>query len=123
MKKNIIALLLSAALITGFGMLAQKASAIDVGLNEINNTIQLGKQDPRVIISKIINTGMMFLGIIAVVIVLAGGFKWMTAAGNEDKIGEAKKIMSAGVVGLVIVLASWGIAQFILTQLVTATNN
>ena len=123
MKKTLIALLLSLSLTVGIGIFAQKASALDVGLNEINNTIQLGKQDPRVLISKLINTGMMFLGIIAVVIILAAGFKWMTAAGNEDKISEAKNIMSAGVVGLVIVLASWGIAQFILTQLVTATNN
>ncbi|MFA7601214.1 MAG: hypothetical protein WCY43_03240, partial [Patescibacteria group bacterium] len=63
------------------------------------------------------------LGIVAVVIVLLGGFKWMTAAGNEDKIGEAKKLLGAGVVGLVIILAAWGITTFVLNTLMDATNN
>ncbi|MFW5888708.1 MAG: hypothetical protein ACOCVY_03255, partial [Patescibacteria group bacterium] len=63
-----------------------------------------------------------FLGILAVVIILIGGFKWMTAAGNEDKVGEAKKIIVAGVIGLVIILASWGIATFVLEQLMGATE-
>jgi len=47
---------------------------------------------------------------------------WMTAAGNEDKVGTAKKVMTAGVVGLVIVLAAFGIAKFVIGALVTATK-
>lgn len=125
MKKKLISFAILSMMTLGLYSVAMipSARALDVGLNEINSTIQLGKEDPRVIISRIINTAMMFLGVIAVCIVLIGGFKWMTAGGNEDKVGEAKKLMGAGVVGLVIVLASWGIAQFIVKQLQTATNN
>jgi Zn-dependent protease with chaperone function len=125
MKKKFISFAILSVLtlgLYGFAMV-QEARALDTGLNVINNTIQLGKEDPRAIVARIINTAMMFLGIIAVVIVLIGGFKWMTAGGNEDKVSEAKKLMGSGVVGLVIVLASWGIAQFIVKQLQTATNN
>ncbi len=100
-----------------------RAHALDVGINEISEQIQLGSEDPRRIVARIINTLMLFLGIIAVVIILLGGFKWMTAAGNEDKVGEAKKLMGAGVIGLVIILASWGIASFVLNSLINATNN
>ena len=39
----------------------------------------------------------------------------MTAAGNEDKVSDAKKIVVGGVIGLVIILASWAIASFVLT--------
>jgi hypothetical protein len=46
----------------------------------------------------------------------------MTAGGNDEKVGEAKKLMGSGVIGLVIVLAAWGIASFILDQLVNATQ-
>ena len=125
MKKKLVSLAILSVLTLGlYGVaMVQEARALDVGLNEINNTIQLGKEDPRAIVARIINTAMMFLGVIAVVIVLIGGFKWMTAGGNEDKVSEAKKLMGSGVVGLVIVLASWGIAQFIVKQLQTATNN
>ena len=121
MNKKIISFAILSMLTLSIFALGQvhSARALDVGLNEINNTIQLGKEDPRTIIARIINTAMMCLGVIAVVIVLIGGFKWMTAGGNEDKVAEAKKLMGAGVVGMVIVLASWGIAQFIVKQLQT----
>ncbi|MDD2681107.1 MAG: hypothetical protein PHE20_03350 [Patescibacteria group bacterium] len=97
---------------------------IDVGINEIQegfNGEGLSNTDPRIIVARIINVAMLFLGIIAVVIILLAGFKWMTAAGNEDKVGEAQKLMGAGVIGLVIVLSAWGIASFLLDRLINAT--
>jgi len=85
--------------------------------------IVLGNKDPRTMITQIINVLLTLLGIVAVVIVLLGGFKWMTAGGNEDKVGEAKKILGAGIIGLVIILAAWGIAAFVLNTLMDATGN
>lgn len=127
MNKKIMKNLLSFAILATGGILLiglqAHAATLDVGIDAVDSQIQLGTRDPREIIASIINTLMMFLGIIAVVIMLLGGFKWMTAAGNEDKVEEAKKLMGAGVIGLVIILASWGIARFVLTQLVNATNN
>jgi TRAP-type C4-dicarboxylate transport system permease small subunit len=93
-----------------------------VGIDVVDNNINLGNRDPRTMVAQIINTTMMFLGIIAVVIMLVGGFKWMTAMGNEKGVEEAKKLMGAGVIGLVIILASWGIATFVLQQLINATQ-
>lgn len=101
------------------------AQNIDVGINEIEEGFGdngLGNVDPRTTIARLINVAMLFLGIIAVVIILMGGFKWMTAGGNEDKVSEAQKLMGAGVIGLVIVLAAWGIASFILGRLISATT-
>lgn len=46
----------------------------------------------------------------------------MTAAGDEDKINDAKKILKNGLIGLVIILSSWAIATFILTRLGGAVN-
>ncbi len=82
----------------------------------------LGDKDPRLIASSVIKVILGFLGIIAVGLILFGGFKWMTAAGNEDKIDEAKKIITAGVIGLVIILASYGIANFVLSSVMEATT-
>ena len=77
----------------------------------------LAVKDPRAIAAQIINIVLGFLGIVAVIIILLGGFKWMTAGGNEDKVGEAKKLIMAGVIGLIIILASFAIAKFVLDQL------
>jgi hypothetical protein len=125
-KKKLLSLIAVAVIclpILVIGVNNANAGDLDVGVNVVNDEITLGSDDPRTIAARIINTAMMFLGLIAVVIILLGGFKWMTAGGSEDKVGEAKKLMGQGLIGLLIVLASWGIAQFVITSLVNATNN
>jgi len=88
----------------------------------IGDPTGLGNSDPREIAAKVINIILGFLGIIAVVLILVGGFMWMTAAGNDDKVATAKNVMIAGVIGLVIVLAAFGIAKFVISALMDATS-
>ena len=90
--------------------------------NNFSNTTGLGGADIRTTIANLIRIIISFLGIIAVVIILIGGFKWMTAGGNEDKVGEAKKLIIAGIIGLVIILFAFAIATFVLNTLSEATT-
>lgn len=94
------------------------------GLNPIGNQVKgkLGNQDLRETAANLINVLLGLLGLIAVVIVLAGGFKWMTSGGNEEKTGEAKKMIGAGVIGLAIILSAWAISLFVINQLSSATG-
>ncbi len=94
----------------------------DLGGNVVSTNLKLGEKSPVALATNLINTAMLFLGLVAVVIILMGGFKWMTAGGSDDKITEAKKLMSAGIVGIVIILSAWGIAKWVLTQAVTVTT-
>lgn len=92
--------------------------------SDIGEATGLGDtQDPRIIAANVIRVLLGFLGIIAVVIILFGGFKWMTAGGNDEKVGEARKLMTQGIIGLVIILAAWGIASFVVDAIFTATTN
>jgi hypothetical protein len=88
----------------------------------VSDAIGLGDKDPREIAASVIKVALGFLGIIAVAIILLGGFKWMTAGGNEEKVEESKKLITAGIIGLIIILASWGIATFVINSLFTATQ-
>lgn len=111
--------------IAAFVLVATPVLAVDIWGGqqaEMNTQLGLGEKDPRAIAASVINVMLGFLGVIAVVIILLGGFKWMTAGGNEDKIAEAKKLMAAGLIGIIIVLASWGLALFVLDALLNATG-
>ncbi|MBI4090499.1 MAG: hypothetical protein HY422_00575 [Candidatus Komeilibacteria bacterium] len=77
-------------------------------------------QDLKTTIENIIRIVLGFLGILTVIIILYGGFIWMTSFGEEDKIDQAKKLISAGVVGLVVVLAAYAISSFVIDSLVGA---
>jgi len=73
----------------------------------LNGVLPTGQSDARIVAGRLINVAMGFLGVIAVGIILLGGFKWMTAGGNDEKTGEAKKLLGAGLIGIVIIMAAW----------------
>ncbi len=83
--------------------------------------ILLSSEDPRNITVRIINVVLTLLGIIALIIVLLAGFKWMTSGGNQEEVGQAKKLLTAGLIGLIIILTAWGITTFIITEIGEAT--
>lgn len=124
-SKHLISFAILALLFAPFLALPAAAqTAANFGLNEVGEGLDgtLSNSDPRAIIGRIINVALGFLGVIAVAIILFGGFKWMTAGGNEEKTGEARKLLAAGVIGLVIILASWAIATYVINALSEATN-
>jgi len=89
---------------------------------EIANQLGLSNTDVRITIARIIRVAMGLLGIVAVVIILIGGFTWMTAGGNDEKVGEAKKWIFAGIIGLAIILSAFAISTFVISSLITATT-
>ena len=101
---------------------AQQAQALDLGVNYARN-LGLPDRDPREAAVNLVQLLMTFLGIIAVIIILYGGFLWMTAAGNEDKVDTAKKLIGAGVIGLIIILAAFLIVNFVISNVRVALNN
>ena len=92
------------------------------GIYDIERDTGLSDSDPRAISANVINIILGFLGIIAVMLVLAGGFMWMVSGGNEDKTTQAKKLLTSGVIGLIIILAAFGIAKFLVNALIVATG-
>ncbi len=51
---------------------------------------------------------------IFVIMLLVGGVTYLTGAGNDEQTGKGKKMLIDAVVGLFIVLASWGIGTYII---------
>ncbi|MBI5728213.1 MAG: hypothetical protein HY984_00480 [Candidatus Magasanikbacteria bacterium] len=103
---------------TGAGSL----TANDLGVNAIQSTVSLGSGDIRQTAARIINVALGFLGIIAVIIVLIGGFKYMISGGEDQKVTEAKQLIISGIIGLAIILSAWAITSFVISRLLTATT-
>lgn len=47
------------------------------------------------------------LAIVAVVIIMIAGFRWLFAGGSSERVGSAKEMISNSIVGLVIALTSY----------------
>lgn len=69
--------------------------------------------DPRVLAARIIKIFLGFMGIVFLVLIVWAGYNWMTAAGNEEKITKAKDVLTAAVIGLIIILAAYAITDYI----------
>src|SRR3989338_1965188 len=79
--------------------------------------LALTSTDPRVIVAKIVRVALGFLGTVALLLILYGGYLWMTAVGNEEQIDKAKKVITQATIGLAIILSAFSITQFILNRL------
>jgi len=90
--------------------------------SDFKNVAVQTDRDIKSILATIVNITLGFLGIIAVILIIYAGYIWMTAGGNEEKVAQAKLILRNAVIGLVIVLSSWAIASFVISQLQTATS-
>lgn len=61
---------------------------------------------------------LSLLGIIFVILIIYAGQKWMTAAGNEEKVTQAKETLWRSVIGLVIVFGAYAIWIFVFSKLI-----
>lgn len=64
---------------------------------------------------------LSFLGVIFIILMVYGGYLWMTAHGNEDQLTKAKKLITAAIIGLIVVLAAYAITWFVMKQISTQT--
>ena len=107
-------------------LLAPLAALAQVTTSDTNLATSFGLgtgTNVRQAIINIVKFLLTFLGLIAVIIILYGGFQWMTAAGNEEKITSARGTLTAGLIGLVIILAAYAITAFVITTIVTQVTN
>lgn len=68
-------------------------------------------------ITTMINFFLGLLGLIAVAFLIYAGVMMVTAGGDEQHITKAKKIIIYAVIGIVIILLSYTIVQFVTTAL------
>lgn len=92
--------------------LAMPALAVDIGINYAAQ-VGLASSDLRSSAVGVIQSLLGVLGILALIIVLIGGFRWMTAGGNEEGVASAKKTIAAGIIGIVIILFAYAIVSFV----------
>ena len=65
------------------------------------------------IIGTVIQFILGFVGIVFMLLVLYGGFSWMFAQGNEEKVTKARNLIIHSAVGLVITLSGYLITRVV----------
>jgi hypothetical protein len=73
-------------------------------------------------IGLIIKGVLGLLGTLLLLMFIYGGFVWMTASGNEEKVQQANKIIKNAVIGIIIIFLSYAITDFLIKKVEESTT-
>ncbi|MBA3758548.1 hypothetical protein H0X10_02860 [Candidatus Saccharibacteria bacterium] len=71
----------------------------------VNKTIRL-----------VVNTLSLIVGVVAVIMIIIGGLKYITSSGDSNNVSSAKNTILYAVIGLVIVALAQVIVRFVLDK-------
>lgn len=78
-----------------------------------------GTQKIQTIVTTIVNIFSVVVGIVAVIMIIWGGFKYITSGGDSGNITGAKNTIIYAIIGLVVVALAQFIVQFVLDRVVS----
>lgn len=74
------------------------------------------------IITTVINLFSIVVGVIAVIMIIIGGLKYITSAGDSNNVTSAKNTILYAIIGLVIVALAQFIVKFVLAKALSADS-
>lgn len=112
--KHTFAILAACALLFSPSLSLVNGSSGDYGLRE---TASEAKLDVNTNVSQyiggIIGGLLSMIAVIFFLIIVYGGFRWMTAHGEPDQVKTAQETLIAGIIGLIIALSSFAITSIV----------
>lgn len=76
----------------------------------------------QAVAKKVVNIFSIIVGIVAVIFVIYGGFRYITSGGDSGSVGNAKNTLIYALVGLVIVALAQLIVHYVLSTATGAAN-
>jgi hypothetical protein len=103
-------------LCSGANLSATNAPATGTECDAIDDPTTGGTSGFNTLVKNIINIFSLVVGIVAVIMILFAGFRYITSGGNDGNVGNAKNTILYAVIGLVIVALAQVIVRFVLTK-------
>lgn len=132
-KLKVKTILIAAALLLGLGVLVihspaphvaalsanQQAICDSIGSGTDCGASTNGSADVNSTIRTIINLFSGVVGVVAVIMIVTAGFKYITSSGDSTKLTSAKNTLVYALIGIIIVVFSQSIVRFVLTKTVS----
>ena len=112
--------LLIGLLITISPLITQAANCSNTSTSScssLDNPLGNNNLTPQQLYGRIIYAFMGVTGTVALLMFVLGGFQWMTAAGNPEKVKKGRDTLMWAILGLVVIFSSYAILRAILETL------
>ena len=77
---------------------------------------------PVGLVASIINILLGVLGMFSVIMLIYGGYIWMLSRGNQDEAKRDREIIQGTIIGMALILTSYGIMTFVFNTLVNVAE-
>jgi hypothetical protein len=77
-----------------------------------------GQQCVQLIIGNVIKAALGIVGSIALLMMTYGGFLWLTAMGNSERIEKGKNTLIWAVLGLTVIFGAYAVTSYIIDKIV-----
>ena len=74
------------------------------------------------VIGVAIQAALSLLGAVFVILIIVGGYVWMTAEGNDQKVEKAQNYIRRAIIGMLITFSAWAIWSFILSKFILTSK-
>lgn len=113
-------------------LMAHKVSA--VSMSEVDNPAAAGAQSARGngmpselvgtdgAFSRITNTILYVVGLIAVIMLVLGGIRYIISGGDSKKVTDAKNTIMYAIIGLIIAVFAYAIVNFVIGAIGSVSN-
>jgi len=119
-RKLILAALAFAVLLVASSshVMAQTAADVCLGVAAAGATCSEGSTGTTVntVVGLVVNILSVLVGIAAVIMIIIGGFKYVTSAGDSSNVKSAKDTIIYAIIGLVVVAMAQMITGFVLDR-------
>ncbi|HBL39984.1 TPA: hypothetical protein DDZ10_04965, partial [Candidatus Uhrbacteria bacterium] len=96
--------------------------AIETGLDVTRNAAgYTGTGSVTLIVGRAIQIALGALGIVFILFLIYGGVLWMIARGDKTKVEQASRMLTNTTIALVVIVASYAIATYVVGALVQVT--
>lgn len=74
------------------------------------------------VFKQVTNTVLYIVGIIAVIMLIIGGIRYVTSGGDAKKVTDAKNTVLYAIIGLIISFLAFAIVNFVITALPSSSD-
>jgi hypothetical protein len=93
------------------------------GAGATNCGNQLSDSTLQTILDYVVNIFSVIVGVVAVIMLIVGGFKYITSGGNDQGVAGAKNTIVYALIGLVVVALAQVIVHFVIAHFTTPVLN
>lgn len=93
----------------------------NAGANNNTCSSDAGTGNLGTLAQKVVNLFSIIVGVVAVIMIIYGGFRYITSGGESGSVGNAKNTLIYAIVGLIIVALAQFIVHFVLTNVPQTT--